>query len=198
MLKVGITGGIGSGKTIVARIFQLLGVPVYFADDAAKQLMNQHLGIRQALVENFGTFVYQNESLDRAALASVVFNRPEKLKLLNSIVHPVVINDAKVWMERQISPVVMKEAAIFFESGSYIEMDFMIGVYAPKEVRMQRAVKRDNTTEKAVEERMARQMNEEEKMSRCDFVLKNDEQDLLIPQVISLHKKLLELAVEKQ
>jgi dephospho-CoA kinase len=194
MLKVGITGGIGSGKTTVSRLFQLLGVPVYYADDAAKELMNTNPGLREALIKNFGDAVYENGLLNRARLAATVLNKPEQLALLNSIVHPVVIGDASSWMEKQNAPVVMKEAAIFFESGSYVEMDFIIGVYAPESIRLKRVMKRDGADEKAIKDRMSRQMNEEEKMKRCDFVLQNDEETMLIPQVISLYKKLVELS----
>lgn len=194
MLKVGITGGIGSGKTTVARLFQMFGVPVYFADDAAKSLMNSNQQIRNSLIEHFGEAVYENGMLNRARLAAMVFNKPERLALLNSIVHPVVIDDASSWLRKQTAPVVMKEAAIFFESGSHVEMDYMIGVYAPPSLRLQRVKKRDGSSEEEIAERMKRQMNEEEKMKRCDFVLQNDEESLLIPQVIQLYENLVALS----
>jgi dephospho-CoA kinase len=196
MLKVGITGGIGSGKSTVARLFQLLGVPVYFADDAAKELMNTNEELRGALIKNFGETVYENGQLNRARLAATVFNKPELLALLNSLVHPIVIADATAWIQKQNAPLVMKEAAIFFESGSYVEMDFIIGVYAPESIRIKRVMLRDGADEKAIRERMSRQMNEEEKMKRCDFVLHNDEETLLIPQVIMLYKKLAGLSTK--
>jgi dephospho-CoA kinase len=197
MLKVGITGGIGSGKTTVARLFQLLGVPVYYADDAAKELMNSDPDLRAALIKNFGDTVYENGLLNRARLAAMVFNKPGQLALLNSIVHPIVIEDASSWMKKQKASIVMKEAAIFFESGSHVEMDFIIGVYAPESLRLKRVMQRDGSDEKAVKDRMSRQMNEEEKMKRCDFILKNNEEELLIPQVITLYKKLVELSTKK-
>jgi dephospho-CoA kinase len=197
MLKVGITGGIGSGKTTVARLFQLLGVPVYYADDAAKELMNSNPDLRAALIKNFGDTVYENGLLNRARLAAMVFNKPGQLALLNSIVHPIVIEDASSWMKKQKASIVMKEAAIFFESGSHVEMDFIIGVYAPESLRLKRVMQRDGSDEKAVKDRMSRQMNEEEKMKRCDFILKNNEEELLIPQVITLYKKLVELSTRK-
>lgn len=194
MIKVGITGGIGSGKSVVARLFEILGVPVYYADDAAKRIMNSSGIIRSSLVKQFGEETYSGNLLNRAWLAAKVFNSPEQLQVLNSIVHPVVIGDAAAWIEQQKAAIVMKEAAIFFESGSYTEMDYMIGVYAPKELRIQRVMSRDGADAAAVENRISHQMNEEEKMKRCDFVLHNDEAQMLIPQVISLHRELTRLA----
>lgn len=193
MLKVGITGGIGSGKSIVTKLFAMLGVPVYNADDAAKSLMNTDLFIKAELIKTFGEETYTNGLLNRPVLAAKVFNNPEQLKLLNSIVHPIVINDAFVWMNSQLYPIVIKEAAIFFESGSNRNMDYMIGVYAPKKLRLERVIKRDNSNSEAVLDRMNRQMDEEEKMKLCDFVLYNDEQQLLVPQVLKLHQQLLAL-----
>jgi dephospho-CoA kinase len=193
MLKVGITGGIGSGKSIVAKLFELVGVPVYYADDAAKKLMNENAAIREQLIREFGAAAYNNNVLDRAWLAAIVFNNKQQLELLNSIVHPIVINEGLTWITTQKAPIVMKEAAIFFESGSNVGMDYMIGVYAPQAVRMKRVMKRDSTSKQAVLNRMSRQMDEEEKMKRCDFIIQNNETQLLIPQVIELHQHLLSL-----
>ncbi len=197
MLKVGITGGIGSGKSIVAAMFKLLGVPVYNADEAAKNLMNSNIQIKSALIQHFGTEVYKDGALNRSWLSSKVFNEPSQLAILNSIVHPVVIQDAVDWMKKQQAILVIKEAAIFFESGSNKEMDFMVGVFTPQHLRLKRVLKRDNINEEAILDRISRQMNEEEKMKLCDYVLYNDEQQLLIPQVIQLHTHLLTLALKK-
>lgn len=193
MLKIGITGGIGSGKTVVAQLFELLGVPVYYADSAAKKLMDSNPGVKEKLINHFGPETYAGGKLDRAYLAGVVFNNPAQLKLLNSIVHPVVINDSVEWMNSQKKPMVMKEAAIFFESGSQVEMDYMIGIYAPRELRITRVLKRDNSSRQSILDRISKQMDEEEKMKRCDFVIFNDEQQLLIPQVLQLHQYLLKI-----
>jgi len=190
MLKVGITGGIGSGKSTVAKIFELLGVPVYYADDAAKKLMSSDLILKQKIQEYFGENIYQNNILDRKALAALVFNAPEKLTLLNSFVHPATIADAEAWMLAQTAPYIIKEAAILFESGSHKQLDKIIGVSAPLPLRVQRAMQRDNISAEQIMERVARQMNEEEKMRLCDHVIYNDEQQLLIPQVIALHQQL--------
>lgn len=191
MLKVGITGGIGSGKSIAAKLFMLLGVPVYNADEAAKKLMNGNQLLKTALIKQFGSDTYLNGLLNRDWLSAKVFTDPEQLKLLNGIVHPIVIQDARNWMNKQQTLIVIKEAAIFFESGSNAEMDYMVGVYAPQQLRLQRVLQRDNSNKDAILDRMSRQMNEEEKMKLCDYVLNNNEEQLLIPQVLDLHKKLL-------
>ena len=191
MLKVGLTGGIGSGKTTVARIFEVLGIPVYYADAAAKNLMNENADVKNAIIDAFGEQCYNNGFLNRQYLSTIVFNNAEKIQLLNSIVHPATINDAMRWFGKQTSRYVVKEAALIFESGSNKELDFVIGVKSPPELRIQRAMARDNITAHEVELRMNKQMNEEEKMRLCDYVIINDEQQMLIPQVLTLHSKLL-------
>src|SRR5579862_1868590 len=118
MLKIGLTGGIGSGKSTVAKLFEILGVPVYYADDAAKHLMNEEEELKEKIKQQFGKETYSNEKLNSAFLSSIVFNNAEKLELLNSIVHPATINDAAKWMQLQTAPYVIKEAALIFESGS--------------------------------------------------------------------------------
>ncbi|MEO6404932.1 MAG: dephospho-CoA kinase [Ferruginibacter sp.] len=193
-LRIGLTGGIGSGKTTVAHIFEVLGIPVYYADTAAKRIMNEDAVLKQKLLDKFGENVYRNNMLDRQWLAAEIFNSPEKLALLNSLVHPATIADASIWMKRQTSPYAIKEAALIFESGAEKQLDYVIGVSAPLNLRIQRAMQRENSTKEAVMARAEKQMNETEKMNRCDFVLINDEKELLLPQVIALHEKLLSLA----
>lgn len=186
MIKLGITGGIGSGKSTVAKIFTLLGVPVYDADSNAKKLMNEDAGIRQKLMQIFGPQVYKDERLNRAWLAEQVFQQPAKLEMLNQVVHPAVIEDGLKWMSRQKAPIVAKEAAIFFESGSAIGLDYIVGVFAPEPLRIQRVMQRDQLSRQQIKERMNRQLDENMKMKLCDFVLFNNEQELLIPQVVRL------------
>src|SRR5574338_1004386 len=118
MLKIGLTGGIGSGKSTVAQFFELLGVPVYYADDAAKELMNTDEELKKSIKKNFGDQAYKNNELDRQYMANVVFNDPEKLNVLNSLVHPATLKDAEQWMQRQTTPYIIKEAALMFESGA--------------------------------------------------------------------------------
>ena len=194
MLTIGLTGGIGSGKSTAARIFELLGVPIYYADAASKKLYQTNQVLRTSLVKLFGEDIYAGNELNRLKLADIVFADKDKLQLLNQLVHPLTIQDANDWIKKQNADYVIKEAALLFESGSYAALDYIIGVYAPASLRIERVMERDGITKEHVLKRMDKQMNEEEKMSRCDFVLKNDETELLIPQVIALHQKLIHLS----
>ncbi len=188
MIKIGITGGIGSGKTTVAKIFETLGIPVYYADEAAKRLMNENENLRSQIIKYFGTETFANNELNRSHLSSLVFGNAQKLALLNSLVHPVTIADADVWMKQQDTAYIIKEAALIFESDVWKHLDKVIGVSAPYDLRLQRTMQRDNMNKDAVEARMNKQMDEEEKMKRCDYIINNDERVLLIPQVIKLHE----------
>ena len=193
MLRVGLTGGIGSGKSTVAKILEVLGIPVYYADDASKRLMNEDEELKEKLRSTFGDKTYVDGQLDRAYVAAIVFNDPEKLVLLNSIMHPATIKDAEKWMLRQTTPYAIKEAALIFESGSQEYLDKVIGVYAPVAVRIHRVMQRDNVTREEVLSRMNKQIDEDMKMRLCDYVITNNEQELLIPQVIELHEKFLKM-----
>ena len=195
MLKIGLTGGIGSGKSTVAKIFEVLGIPVYYADDAARQIMNTDKELKAALVKHFGEQTYKDKELNRPWLASVVFGDSEKLKLLNALTHPATIRDANRWIQQQTSPYIVKEAALLFESDAYKYLDKIVGVSAPTELRLSRAMQRDGVTRDEVLSRMNRQMNEQEKMKRCDFVIVNDEQQLLTPQVLKLHEQFLAMTI---
>ena len=190
MLKIGLTGGIGSGKSTVAQVFEVLGIPVYYADDAAKELMNTDKELKAVIRKNFGEETYKNGELDRQYLASVVFNDPGKLDLLNSFVHPATIRDAEQWMKKQNTPYVVKEAAVLFESGAAEHLDYVIGVSASENLRIKRAMDRDGVNSEEVKKRISQQMDEERKMSLCDFIIVNDERQMVIPQVLELHKKL--------
>jgi dephospho-CoA kinase len=194
MYRVGLTGGIGSGKSTVARILETLGIPVYYADDAAKTIMNTDAGLRQQIIQHFGEASYAEGTLQRKYLADIVFNDPEKLALLNSLIHPVTIRHSEQWFRRQSAPYAVREAALLFESGASENLGFIIGVYAPKHLRLQRVIKRDGLSADEIQKRMNRQINEEMKMKLCDAVIRNDEQELVIPQVMELHRRLLEKA----
>ena len=194
MLRIGLTGGIGSGKTTVAKIFALLGAPVYYADDASKRLYHTDAALKSDIKKHFGEDVYNQEQLDRARLAAIVFNNPEKLELLNRLVHPPTIRDAKEWMARQTAPYVIKEAALLFESGSAEGLDFIVGVSAPAHLRIRRVTERDRLTREEVMSRDNRQIDAEMKMKLCDFVVKNNEVELVVPQVLGLHERFLRLA----
>jgi len=190
MLKIGLTGGIGSGKSTVAVIFVLLGIPVYYADLRAKELMNSNETLKASIQKAFGPSSYTAGKLNRSFLAESVFGHPEKLALLNSLVHPVTIADAQEWMKNQTSTYTLKEAALIFESGSANGLDAVIGVSAPKEIRISRVMQRDHSSYEEVVKRMDGQMDEATKLSLCQYVIYNDEQSLLIPQVISIHEML--------
>lgn len=194
MLQIGITGGIGSGKSTVARIFEILGIPVYYADASAKRLMNEDPELRELLIVHFGEKTFEYGELNRAYLSAIVFNNKEKLELLNSLVHPVTIRDAGEWMQKQTAPYAIKEAALIFESGAQEHLDYVIGVSSPVNLRIHRAKKRDTISRAEVTARMAKQIHEPIKMRLCNFIITNDEQQLLTPQVLLLHKKLLELS----
>jgi len=200
MLRIGLTGGIGSGKSTVARIFEVLGIPVYDADSASKKLMTENEDLKKRIKNSFGEEAYTNEILNRKYLAGQVFNEPKKMALLNSLVHPATIKDAEEWMKKQKTPYLIKEAALIFESGSQKQLDFVIGVQAPLALRLQRIIQRDNVSVTQVKARMDMQMDEAIKMRLCKYVIVNDEQHLLIPQVLELHEKFLkeDLKMKKQ
>lgn len=194
VLKVGLTGGIGSGKSTVAKIFELLKVPVYYADAASKRLYHSDPDLIQQIKRHFGEDIYKQDQLDRSKLASIVFNNPDQLDLLNSLVHPPTIRDAAQWMSTQTAPYVIKEAALIFESGSGAGLDYIIGVASPESLRFERVMERDKVTREEVLSRSKRQINDEIKIRLCDFVIHNNEIDLVIPQVIALHHQLMQLA----
>ncbi|MFK7904614.1 MAG: dephospho-CoA kinase [Chitinophagales bacterium] len=199
-LQVGITGGIGSGKTTISKFFATLGVPVYYADDSAKWLMQNDLPLIEAIQKEFGQDIYSNENtLNRQQLASIVFNDTEALRTLESLVHPAVFRHTQTWAaQHPNAPYLLREAALTFESGSYKMLDKVITVFAPKEVRIQRVLKRDSTNRGAIEARMDKQWADEKKVELADFVIVNDGEKLLIPQVLQIHRTLsgLDIAVE--
>lgn len=190
-LRIGLTGGMGSGKSTVAGIFKVLGIPVFDADAMAKNIMQTDPGLKTAIIDTFGETIYPGGLLDRKKLASIVFTDPYQLEKLNALVHPRTIAAAEAWNSEQTAPYTVKEAALFFEAGSAIGIDYMIGVYAPKHTRIKRVMDRDGISREEVLTRMSRQIQEEVKMRLCDFVVVNDEQQLLLPQVLKLHEQFL-------
>lgn len=197
-LKVGLTGGIGSGKSTVAAIFKTLGIPVFDADTAAKNIMNEDEILKLKIKETFGEAAYNDGVLNRKYIAGIVFNDAIKLEQLNGLVHPAAIALGEKWATEQTTPYTVKEAALFFESGSAAGIDYIIGVYAPQYLRIQRVMQRDGITHEEVLARISKQIDEDVKMKLCNFVVVNDEQQLLIPQVTGLHEKFLQLANESQ
>jgi len=196
VLKIGLTGGIGSGKSIIAKVFSSLGIPVFYADVAAKNVMHEDEALKQKIKQTFGEAAYDNRTLNRKYISDIVFKDPFKLEQLNALVHPATIAAAEKWMQQQDAPYVIKEAALLFEAGSTEGLDYIIGVYAPQHVRIQRVMQRDNVTHEEVLARMSHQINEEMKMRLCDFVIVNDEQQLVIPQLLKLHEKFISLSEE--
>ena len=192
-MKIGITGGIGSGKSTVCRIFRELGVPVYDSDLEAKKLTATHPEIRKQLIAKFGTEVYfDDHSLNKKYLAEIIFTKKEDLTFVNGVIHPIVNQNFNDWVERHRAyPYLLKEAAILFESGAYKQMDEVIMVFSPIDLRIKRVVQRDGVEKKTVLERIENQMSEEEKMKKSDEIVYNDDKNMLIPQILRLHKKYL-------
>ena len=175
-------------------MFEALGIPVLYADTIAKQLMESNTTIRKQIIDLLGAEAYIHNKLNRAYIGHTVFKDKEKLSHLNAITHPAVIAYGEEWMNCQKTAYVLKEAALFFESGSNKNMDVMIGVTAPLHLRIQRTMQRDAISEEAVLERMSKQMNEEAKMKLCDYIIINDDKQSVIEQVINIHKNLLNKA----
>lgn len=191
MLKIGITGGIGSGKSIVCRIFNTLGAPVFNADEAAQDLMANDIHLVSKIRLLFGEDAYLSDgSVNRAFISSVVFKDKEKLNQLNAFVHPVVVNHFSDWLgQHEDYPYIVKEAAILFESETHKQLDYTILVYAEETTRIKRVMERNGITAEAVKLRMKNQMSEEEKKKLVDFIIYNENDSVLIPQVMELHKK---------
>jgi len=193
-LQIGITGGIGAGKSLICRIFRCLGIPVYDADGHAKELMTTDVILVTNIKKEFGELSYHADgSLNRDYLSATVFNENVKLKKLNSLVHPRVGEDYKRWVERNENyHYLLKEAALLFEAGSDKLLDKVVVVHAPEVLRIQRVLARDpQRSEHQVRAIIKNQMSEEEKMERADFIINNDEKELLIPQVVKLHNQFL-------
>ena len=193
-LWIGITGGIGSGKSTVCRIFQLLGIPVYASDDRAKWLMAHDPSLKSGICSAFGNDSYLADgAVNRAYLAEKVFSDPEKVKQINALVHPAVGRDFKTWAENQHSPYLLKEAALLFETGANKELDKVINVSSPLKIRVARTLMRDPHRDEAqINHIIDQQMPDEEKNELADFVVKNTDTKLLIPQVLAIHKTLSE------
>ena len=191
MIKVALTGNIGCGKSIVARIFETLGIPVYHADIVARKFLDDP-GVKQSLRSAFGEDIFNNEIINRKKLASIVFKDKSSLEFLNSLIHPKVKEDLHHWIESKNKfTYIVQEAAILFESGFYHEFDKIILVTCPVELALRRVMIRDNVSEEEVRHRQLNQWPQEQKLALSDFVIRNDEQELIIPQVLDIHTQLL-------
>jgi dephospho-CoA kinase len=192
VLKIGISGGIGSGKTVVCRIFKLLGIPVFNADQVAKDLWDNNSLVKEKLIQLFGPDIYiENQRVDRKKLASLIFNDDLLLQKINEIIHPVIDEEFLSWVENQNSPYVLAEAAILFESGFYKLMDYNILVAADEELRIKRVMKRDSVSREKVLLRINKQWDDTKKSRLADLVIFNNN-DLLIPKILEIDKKIKE------
>ncbi len=192
MYQVGVTGGIGSGKTLVCSILEVLGIPVYYADIEARRLMNSDPALKEGITDLFGDDAFIEGKLDRKFIGSKVFGHPEMLKSLNNLVHPAVRKDYKRWVSGRTGvPYVVEEAAILFESGAQQFLDMSVLVYAPRELRVGRVIARDGVEREEVLRRMSHQMDEKEKRDLADEVIINDNRRMLVPQVVALHEKIV-------
>ncbi len=192
MLKIGITGGIGSGKTTVCRLFEIMGVPVYYSDEVSKELLRSDAEVKAFVINAFGdTIIDQHGAVDRKKLAAIVFNNKFELDKLNAILHPAVALHFVNWLTKQTSDYILKETAILFESGAYKNLDQVIAVVAPLELKISRSIKRDGVSKDAILARIQNQLNDEEKIKRSSFVIYNDEAQLLMPQVLMIHQQLV-------
>ncbi len=192
MLKVGITGGIGSGKSLVCNIFNVLGTPVFNSDTVAKTIVNSNEDVRKQLIKNFGAAIYQTDyTINRSLLAKLIFNDAKALETVNSIVHPAVRRAFLNWtVQNSEKKIVIKEAAILFESGAYKDLDKIITVVAPEDIRIERIMKRDNATLETIKSRMNNQLSDEEKVKLSNFVIHNDNKMMLLPQILTVLQKL--------
>ncbi len=193
-LSIGLTGGIGSGKSLVANFFKLLSIPVYISDLEAKKLMQTNSLVRENLIDAFGEVVYSDSGeLNRSELAKIIFNDGNALKKVNEIVHPQVRLHYKEWLSQHVGvSYVIQESAILFDTGLYKNFDKIITVTADKEIRLNRVVERDSCSRESVLERMSKQISEQEKIEKSDFVIYNNT-ELVIPQIIAIHNQLLAL-----
>lgn len=192
MIKIGLTGNIGSGKSTIAKIFSLLQIPVYNADDEAKKFLSNQFVISE-LINKFGSNILADNKIDNKKLAAIVFNNKDYLIFLNQLIHPLVKTDFNNWCNSlpDSCKYVIMEAAILFESGFDKYVDKIIMVTAPQEIRIERIIKRDNSTREEILKRMANQWDEDKKTNLADFLITNDDNSLLIPQVIEINKKII-------
>jgi dephospho-CoA kinase len=191
MIIVGLTGGIGSGKTTIGKRFTSFGVPVYIADDEAKALMNRSKVIKRKLIQLFGESAYVDGKLNRPYLASQIFNDKSLLSKMNAIVHPKVGAHFKRWLKKQDAPYIIKEVAIIFENNLEYQYDYIISVVADKDLRIDRVIKRDSSSKEKVESIMRNQLPDSEKIEKSDYVIYNNDLELAYSQVEEIHQEIL-------
>lgn len=188
-IKIGLTGGIGSGKSFIAHLLSMMHCPVYDSDSRAKKLMHESVEIKEALIDYFGASVYQNGLINRNYLSNQVFNNPDKLQHLNAIVHPIVLKDLDLFLNQDHFTFLAVESAILFESKMDKKVDFIVGVVAPMDIRLERTMKRDQISQEAVKSRINNQMTNHEMEIKCDFIIYNDGERALLPQLWELFEQ---------
>ena len=197
MLKVGITGNMGAGKSTVVNILQKLGVPIYDSDSASKKLMGSNLLLINQIKQYFGSDIYtDNNTLNRSKLADIVFSNPQKLALLNSLVHPLTIEDFRNWAIIQSAPYCVKESSLLFETDAIKEVDIVVGVFAAENICLQRIKARSNMDITTIKKRLQYQINASIKMKLCDYIIENNGEELLLPKVWALHNSLNNLVTK--
>ena len=194
MKKLGVTGGIGSGKTTVCRVFKVLGIPVFVADDVAQKLMSTHAEIREKINGIAGKEMYGDGELNRKELATLIFNHPDLLQKVNSVVHPAVLEDFRNWAEEQNSPYVIMEAAILFESHAEKLVDRVVSISAPIEERISRVMGRSELSRSQVIERINNQLEDAEREEKSYYVINNSDNEMIIPEILKIHDEMLRLA----
>jgi dephospho-CoA kinase len=190
-MKLGVTGGIGSGKTSVCRVFNVLGIPVFSADPEAQKIMNHDESIISGINNIAGKNLYTGGKLNREELAALIFNNPDMLNRVNSLVHPVVFQYFKRWAEEQTTPYVIMEAAILFESGASDLVDRVATVIAPIEERISRVIKRNKLSREQVEERVRNQIDDDSRIKMSDYIINNSENEMIIPVILNIHDDIL-------
>jgi dephospho-CoA kinase len=194
--KLGVTGGIGSGKTTVCKIFKVLGVPVFMADDVAKDLMNNDISLREEINTVAGKELYANDYLNRKELAQLIFNDQSLLEKVNAIVHPRVFEEFERWVENCDAPYLIMEAAILFESNAYKLVDRIVSITAPIEERIARVMGRSDLTRSQVLDRVSSQIEDEERNQRSYYIINNSDSELIIPEILKIHEDMLRLAAK--
>jgi dephospho-CoA kinase len=190
-MKIGVTGGIGSGKTTVSRVFSSLGIPVFASDDEARKIMESNTSVIEKVNSIAGRDIYKGGNLNRLELAELIFNDRNLLEEINHVVHPVVRSNFDTWQRSQEADYVILETAILFESGSYKTVDRIITVIAPFEERIERVISRNKLTREQIMERISNQSDDELKVARSDFIIDNSDNMLIIPQILTIHGEIL-------
>ena len=188
MKRIGLTGGIGSGKTTISKVFELLKVPIYNSDKVAKNIISKNSYVKHQIIKNFGKEVMINNKIDNKKLSILLFNDKKKIEIINDIIHPLVKQDFNSWCEKKNSKYIIKESALIFSSNSYLELDEIIFAKCPMELRIKRVMKRDNKTKKQVESIINNQNSDKFFEENCKYIIFNNEKVLLTPQIIKLHK----------